>query len=88
MDDSEAMNRAIGLASTVRTRTSGALPGRITPVDAHTCTLDLSGDWLPRIAAILASLDADYTLDADPDVLHQLATVATRMHHATSARLP
>lgn len=73
-------------ADTVRTRTWGALPGRITPVDEHTCTLDLSGDWLPRIAAILASLDADYTLDADSDVLDHLATVATRMHHAANKR--
>jgi hypothetical protein len=74
-------------ADTVRTRTWAALPGRITPVDAHTCTLDLSGDWLPRIAAILVSLDAGYTLDADPDVRHHLATVATRMHHAASEHL-
>lgn len=40
----------------------------------------MSGDQLPRIAAILASLDADYTLDADPQVLHHLATVASRAH--------
>jgi predicted DNA-binding transcriptional regulator YafY len=73
-------------ADTVRTRTWGALPARITPVDEHTCTLDLSGDWLPRIAAILASLDTDYTLDADPDIRQHLATAATRMHHAASKR--
>jgi predicted DNA-binding transcriptional regulator YafY len=73
-------------ADTVRTRTWGALPGRITPVDEHTCTLDLSGDWLPRIAAILASLDTDYTLDADADVWHHLATAAAGMHHAAAER--
>ena len=70
-------------ADTVRARTWGSLPGRITPIDTHTCTLDLSGDQLPRIAAILASLDADYTLDADPDVLNHLATMADRAQRAT-----
>lgn len=29
--------------------TWGALPGRITPVDAQTCTVDLCGDWLPYL---------------------------------------
>ncbi len=74
-------------AETVRARTWGALPGRITPVDAHTCTLDLSGDSLPRIAAILASLDTDYTLDANPDVLNHLATVADRARRAARPAL-
>ncbi|MDQ3789237.1 MAG: WYL domain-containing protein [Actinomycetota bacterium] len=68
-------------------RVWGALPGRITPVDEHTCTVDLSGDQLPRIAAILAGLDADYTLDADPEVLHYLAMVADRGRGASDQAL-
>jgi hypothetical protein len=66
----------------VRARTWGSLPGRITPIDAHTCHLDLSGDSLARIAAILASLDTDYTVDADPDVLNHLTTMADRAQRA------
>ncbi|WP_253782691.1 hypothetical protein [Nocardia amikacinitolerans] len=60
----------------------GALPNRIKPLDGDTCTLDLSGDSLPRIAALLTGLDIDYTLDADPAVFDHLATVADRMHRA------
>jgi predicted DNA-binding transcriptional regulator YafY len=72
-------------ADTVRARTWGALPTRITPIDAHSCTVDLSGDQLPRIAALLVGLDADYTLDADPEVLQHLTLVADRAHRADGA---
>lgn len=72
-------------ADTVHARTWGALPTRITPIDAHSCTVDLSGDQLSRIAALLAGLDADYTLDADPEVLHHLTVVADRAHRAAGA---
>ena len=47
--------------------------------------MNLSGDQLPRIAAILTGLDADYTLDADPQVLRYLAKVADRAHQAAAA---
>ncbi|GGM57308.1 hypothetical protein GCM10012275_30510 [Longimycelium tulufanense] len=63
--------------------TSSAAPP---PIDEHTCAVDLSGDSLPRIDVLLTSLDADYTLDADPDVLNHLHTVADRIHHAMHAQ--
>jgi hypothetical protein len=64
--------------------TWGALPGRITPMDAQTCTVDLSGDWLLQLAAILVGLDADYTVDAESDVMDYLATVADGAQHAAN----
>ena len=73
-------------AETVHARAWGALSGRVTPIDEHNCTVDLSGDWLPRIPAILASLDTDYTLDADPEVLHHLATQADLAHRASGGQ--
>jgi len=57
-------------------RVGGALPDRIVPVDSATCTVDLSGDTLPCIAQMVALIDADYTLDAAPDVLAYLAVRA------------
>jgi predicted DNA-binding transcriptional regulator YafY len=69
-------------AETVRARTWGSLPARLTAIDAHSCALDLSGDSLARIAAILTGIDADYTLDADPDVLAHLVAVADRARRA------
>jgi predicted DNA-binding transcriptional regulator YafY len=72
-------------AETVRARTRGALPGRLTPVDENSCTVDLSGDSLSRIAAILAGLVTDYTLQADPQVRHYLLATVGRIQHAIAS---
>ncbi len=71
-------------AERIRARTPG-LGTRLRPLDDHTCRLDASDDHLPRIAQTLAGLDADFTLDADPDVLAHLRTTAHRTLHALSA---
>lgn len=52
---------------------------RVRPVTAATCRVDASDDFLPRVAATLAGLDADYALDADPAVLAHLRAAAHRM---------
>ncbi|MFD3807949.1 helix-turn-helix transcriptional regulator [Streptomyces sp. NPDC058611] len=69
-------------ADKVRART-WAMASRIRPVDESTCTLDCSDNSLPRIAQTLTTLDADYTLDADPAVIDHLRAAATRTLHAT-----
>ncbi|MFJ7157377.1 hypothetical protein ACIQUQ_20805 [Streptomyces sp. NPDC101118] len=56
---------------------------RIRPLDRATCLVDASDDTLPRIARTLAGLAADYTLDADPDVLDHLREAAHRTLRAT-----
>ncbi|MFI8391880.1 helix-turn-helix transcriptional regulator [Streptomyces sp. NPDC085540] len=56
---------------------------RIRPIDESTCLVDASDDSLTRIAQTLAGLPADYTLDADPDVLSHLRTSAHHTLHAT-----
>ncbi|MFV8132843.1 helix-turn-helix transcriptional regulator [Streptomyces syringium] len=68
-------------ADHIRARTRG-LATRLKPLTDTTCRIDASDDYLPRIAQTLAGLDADYTLDADPDVLHHLRTTAHRALHA------
>ncbi|AZM51277.1 DNA-binding transcriptional regulator [Streptomyces sp. WAC 01529] len=72
-------------ADTVRRRT-WALADRVQPLDADTCAVDCSGDRLPGIAQILAALDSDYTLDADPQVTAYLRQAAERLHQAASPR--
>ncbi|MER7986922.1 WYL domain-containing protein [Streptomyces noursei] len=69
-------------ADRVRARTRG-LATRIQPLDGTTCRLDASDDDLPRIAQVLSGLDVDYTLEADPAVLHHLRTSAHRTLRAT-----
>ncbi|MFD7628250.1 helix-turn-helix transcriptional regulator [Streptomyces sp. NPDC059851] len=68
-------------ADDVRARIRGLGP-RVHPVDARTCRVDASDDSLTRIAQTLAGLDADYDLDADPDVLAHLRTTAGRLLRA------
>ncbi|MDT0449219.1 helix-turn-helix transcriptional regulator [Streptomyces hesseae] len=64
-------------AETVIARTQ-SLPERVTALDATTCTVDLSGDSLTRIAQILATLGDITALDADPEVLRHLRATARR----------
>ncbi|MER5783184.1 YafY family protein [Streptomyces mobaraensis] len=71
-------------AETVRRRT-GALPDRVTALDENSCTVDCSGSHLPGIVRNLTALDADYTLDADPEVTDYLRYAATRLHQAATA---
>ncbi|WP_189960695.1 helix-turn-helix transcriptional regulator [Streptomyces violascens] len=59
------------------------LATRIRPLDQTTCLVDASDDSLTRIAQTLAGLPADYSLDADPDVLDHLRATAHRTLHAT-----
>jgi predicted DNA-binding transcriptional regulator YafY len=73
---------------TVHARVWGALPGRVITVDARHCTVDLSGDQLPRIAAVLVGLDADYTLDADPEVVRYLELTCDRGRRAIEQARP
>ncbi|MFH8344014.1 helix-turn-helix transcriptional regulator [Streptomyces sp. NPDC018045] len=70
-------------AETLRRRT-WALADRIQPLDENTCTVDCSSNHLTGIPQTLAALDTDYTLDADPDVLDHLRTVAHRALQATT----
>ncbi|MEU2395443.1 WYL domain-containing protein [Streptomyces sp. NPDC007369] len=69
-------------AGHVRARIRGLGP-RVRAVDTATCRVDASDDSLTRIAQTLAGLDADYDLDADPDVLAHLRAAAHRLLRAT-----
>ncbi|WP_405981998.1 WYL domain-containing protein [Streptomyces sp. NBC_00158] len=64
-------------AVAVLARTQG-LPERVIPIDEATCTVDLSGGSLARIAQLVVALAADYTLDADPEVVGYLRAAAER----------
>jgi len=70
-------------AGVVEARMPGLVPGRITPVDDGTCTVRLGADDPARLLADLVALDADYALDAAPDVHQRLRTAARRLLAAT-----
>ncbi len=72
-------------AETIRRRTA-ALPDRVKALDENSCTVDCSGNYLPGIAQHLTVLDADYTLDADPDVTAYLRRTAERLHRSATGQ--
>ncbi|MBW5483183.1 helix-turn-helix transcriptional regulator [Streptomyces bambusae] len=79
-------HRAVATVRAPAERVRARLPGlgtRLRPIDDDTCRVDASDDFLPRIAQTLAGLDADYTLDADPEVLDHLRATAARIRSAT-----
>ncbi|MBT2422121.1 WYL domain-containing protein [Streptomyces sp. ISL-22] len=78
--------RAVATVRAPADHVRALVPGlatRLKPIDDSTCRLDASDDHLPRITRTLAGLDADYTLDADPDVLDDLRRAAHRILRAT-----
>ncbi len=72
-------------ADAVLARTQG-LPERVTPIGTDTCTVDLSGDSLHRIAQLLAALGGITTVEADPEVLAHLRDTARRTLRLTEGR--
>ncbi|MEU8438048.1 WYL domain-containing protein [Streptomyces sp. NPDC029216] len=81
-----ARYRAVAVVQAPADRIRALVPGlatRLTPLDDTTCRVDASDDRLPRIARTLAGLDADYTLDADPEVVAHLRRAARRAMAAT-----
>ncbi|KOU13810.1 hypothetical protein ADK52_37505 [Streptomyces sp. WM6372] len=71
-------------AEHVRAHTRG-LAARIRPGTADTCLVDASDDSLTHIAQTLATLGADYALDADPEVVRHLRATARRALRSLTA---
>jgi predicted DNA-binding transcriptional regulator YafY len=71
-------------ADVVLART-GALPGRVKPLGANSCTVNISDDSLDRMTQHLVALGADFTLyTAPPELHHQLHNLAKRLARAAT----
>ncbi|WP_439028857.1 WYL domain-containing protein [Gordonia terrae] len=70
-------------AETIAARLNSAVPGRVRPLNDHTCTVTLGADSPEPIAADLIALSAPFTLDAPPELLDNLHTLADRLAAAT-----
>jgi predicted DNA-binding transcriptional regulator YafY len=70
-------------AETIAARLNSAIPGRVQPLNDHTCTVTLGADSPEPIAADLITLSAPFTLDAPPELLDKLHTFADRLTTAT-----
>lgn len=64
----------------VRSRLRSALPGRVEPVDEHTCRIRLGADTLDPLLQHLVALDADFTVhEAPAELLDRLRRTADRL---------
>ncbi|WP_114559184.1 helix-turn-helix transcriptional regulator [Desertihabitans aurantiacus] len=70
-------------AEVIAARLTTSIPGRVQPLDDHRCTVTLGADSPETIAADLVALDAPFTLDAPPELLEALHTIADRLATAT-----
>ena len=69
-------------ARSVLART-GALPGRVEPIDEHTCTVHVSDDSVDRMTQHLVALGADFTIHTAPaDLRRRLRDLAERLTRA------
>lgn len=66
-------------AETVTARLAMTIPGRISAIDEHTCTVRLGADSLDVIAQQLVALGADFTVDGPAELLGYLRTVGRRL---------
>lgn len=73
-------------AETITARLPTSIPGRVQPLDDHTCTVTLGADSPETIATDLLALDAPFILDAPPELLAELHLLADRL--ATATRPP
>ncbi|MCW2913133.1 MAG: Transcriptional regulator, DeoR family [Actinomycetia bacterium] len=60
----------------------GRPPGRLEPVDEHTCLLHTAADSLHMLAVLIAMLDVDFTVTEPPELLCHLRTLAGRYGRA------
>lgn len=66
-------------ADAVLARLPGLLRGRVVPVDAGSCTVDLAADSLDTIAGHVAAFGAPFTVDAAADVRDHLHELGRRL---------
>jgi predicted DNA-binding transcriptional regulator YafY len=69
-------------AEVVTARLHLPIPGKVTPVDAASCTVALRGDTIESILADVAAFGADFTLDGPPELLEQVHALGRRLFAA------
>jgi len=70
---------------TPATQITGLVDGIVTPIDAHTCRLELASDSFALVALVLGMLDVDFKVESPPErtthlrkLSHRFADAATK----------
>ncbi|RMI32385.1 helix-turn-helix transcriptional regulator [Nocardia stercoris] len=62
---------------------AGRLQGIVTPIDEHTCRLEMGSDSYPLVALTVAALDVDFEVESPPELADAVRTLAARFTRAT-----
>ncbi|WP_433367824.1 helix-turn-helix transcriptional regulator [Streptosporangium sp. CA-115845] len=61
---------------------TGRVNGIVTPVDDHTCLLELATDSLDIAVLVVAMLDVDFEVESPPELARHLRELSTRLANA------
>lgn len=62
---------------------TGRVEGLITPIDEHTCRLEMGSDSYALVALVVGMLDVEFEVESPPELATHLQTLANRFIHAT-----
>jgi predicted DNA-binding transcriptional regulator YafY len=63
---------------------TGRVDGVVTPIDEHTCLLEMASDSLDLVAILVAILDIDFDVESPPELVQHLRKLANRFTTAAA----
>ena len=64
---------------------AGRVEGIVTPIDEHTCRLEMGSDSYALVALVVGMLAVEFEVESPPELVTQLEALAGRFTRATSA---
>ncbi len=64
------------------TQITGHIDGIVTPIDTHTCRLELATDSFALVALVLGMLDVDFEVESPPELTPHLRNLSRRFADA------
>jgi predicted DNA-binding transcriptional regulator YafY len=63
----------------------GRVDGIVTPIDEHTCLLELASDSLDLVVLLVGMLDIDFDVESPPELAQHLRKLSERLANAATA---
>jgi predicted DNA-binding transcriptional regulator YafY len=63
---------------------TGRVDGIVTPIDDHTCLLELASDSLDLVALVVGMLDIDFDVESPPELARHLRKLSNRFANAAA----
>lgn len=63
---------------------AGRVSGLVTPIDDHTCLLEIATDSFDLVVFTVGMLDVDFEVESPPELAHHLRKLSTRLANAAT----